>query len=146
MHRSPVPLKSKATTSRACVSPIIMNCSSIFKHHFANSGKILYEQAVYIAFTAIGNKSRVFCATKHRSWACMKTLNSLLVQNFDNQQNLKILNFYFVIISIFVVICWHFSKSTFSKKNFMNTIRVSNSLNPDQDQHFFGPDLDPNCL
>ena len=28
----------------------------------------------------------------------------------------------------------------------MNTIRVTNSLDPDQDQHFVGPDLDPNCL
>ena len=34
----------------------------------------------------------------------------------------------------------------FSKKSFRNTIRVSNSLDPDQDQHFVGPDLDPNCL
>ena len=24
--------------------------------------------------------------------------------------------------------------------------RVSNSLDPDQDQHFVGPDLGPNCL
>ena len=28
----------------------------------------------------------------------------------------------------------------------MNTIRVSNSLDPDQAQHFVGPDLVPNCL
>ena len=28
----------------------------------------------------------------------------------------------------------------------MNTIRVSNSLDPDQARHFVGPDLDPNCL
>ena len=28
----------------------------------------------------------------------------------------------------------------------MNTIRVSNGLDPDQDQHFVGPDLGPNCL
>ena len=26
------------------------------------------------------------------------------------------------------------------------TIRVSNSLDPDQAQHFVGPDLDPNCF
>ena len=29
---------------------------------------------------------------------------------------------------------------------FRNTIRVSNSLDPDQAQHFVGPDLGPNCL
>ena len=27
-----------------------------------------------------------------------------------------------------------------------HTIRVSNSLDPDQDRHFVGPDLSPNCL
>ena len=36
--------------------------------------------------------------------------------------------------------------STFSKIYFRNTIRVSNSLDPDQAQHFVGPDLGPNCL
>ena len=29
---------------------------------------------------------------------------------------------------------------------FFNTILVSNSLDPDQAQHFVGPDLGPNCL
>ena len=39
-----------------------------------------------------------------------------------------------------------FSKSTFSKNSFKNTIRMSNSLDPDQARHFVGPDLGPNCL
>ena len=34
----------------------------------------------------------------------------------------------------------------FSKNYFRNVIRVSNSLDPDQAQHFVGFDLDPNCL
>ena len=38
------------------------------------------------------------------------------------------------------------SKSTFSKKFFQNTIRVSNSSDPDQAQHFVGPDLGLNCV
>ena len=40
-----------------------------------------------------------------------------------------------------------FSKVTFQKKYFRNTIRVSNSLDPDQDRHVHVvcPDLDPNC-
>ena len=38
-----------------------------------------------------------------------------------------------------------FLKLTFSKKSFRNTIKVSNSLDPDQAQHFVGPDLGPNC-
>ena len=39
-----------------------------------------------------------------------------------------------------------FSKLTYSKKYFRNDIRVSNALDPDQDQHFVGPDLGPKCL
>ena len=38
------------------------------------------------------------------------------------------------------------SKLTFSKDYFLNTIRVSNGLNPDQDQSSMGPDLGPTCL
>ena len=40
----------------------------------------------------------------------------------------------------------YFSKLTFSKNYFRITIRVSNSLDPDQAQHVVGPDLGPNCL
>ena len=29
---------------------------------------------------------------------------------------------------------------------FQNTIRISNGLDTDQDQHSVGPDLGPNCL
>ena len=32
------------------------------------------------------------------------------------------------------------------KKKIRNTIRVSNSLDPDQAQHFVGPDFGLNCL
>ena len=38
------------------------------------------------------------------------------------------------------------SADFFSKKSLRNTIRVSNSLDPDQDRLYVGPDLDPNCL
>ena len=34
----------------------------------------------------------------------------------------------------------------FRKNSFRNTIRVSNSLNPDQARQNVGPDLGPNCL
>ena len=51
---------------------------------------------------------------------------------------------YWVILHDFLCV---FLKSTFFKKNsFRNTIRVSNSSDPDQARHFVGPDLDPNCL
>ena len=39
-----------------------------------------------------------------------------------------------------------FSKLTFSKNSLRNNIRVSNRLDPDQAQHFCGPDLGPSCL
>ena len=51
-----------------------------------------------------------------------------------------------VIFYTFAVVCWLFSKLTFSKNSFRNTISVSNSLDPDQARHSVGPDLDPNCL
>ena len=34
----------------------------------------------------------------------------------------------------------------FLKNSFGNTIRVSNSLDPDQARHCVGPDLAPTCL
>ena len=46
---------------------------------------------------------------------------------------------------VFVVCCFR-SKLFFSKNSFRITIRVANSLDPDQARHFVGPDLDPNCL
>ena len=39
-----------------------------------------------------------------------------------------------------------FFKSTFLKISFRNIIRVSNSLDPDQDRPFVSPDLGLNCL
>ena len=39
-----------------------------------------------------------------------------------------------------------FQNQLFLKNSFRNTIRVSNSLDPDQARHYVGPDLDPNCL
>ena len=39
-----------------------------------------------------------------------------------------------------------FSKSTFPKKYFRNTISVSNSFDPERTLHSVGPDLGPNCL
>ena len=39
-----------------------------------------------------------------------------------------------------------FIKINFLKNSLRNTVKVSNGLNPDQDQHFVGPDLGPICL
>ena len=46
-------------------------------------------------------------------------------------------------ISLFFVVCWLFSKLTFSKIYFWDTIRVSNSLDPDKVRRFVGHDLGP---
>ena len=45
---------------------------------------------------------------------------------------------------LLVVVCRFFSKLTFSKNSFRNTIRVSDSLDPDR--HSVGPDLGPDCM
>ena len=50
------------------------------------------------------------------------------------------------IFDAFVVVCWLFSKLTFSKNSFRNTFRVSNGLDPNQDRQSVGPNLGPNCL
>ena len=39
-----------------------------------------------------------------------------------------------------------FFKINFFKNPIKNTIRLSNSLDPDQGQHSVGPDLGPDCL
>ena len=41
---------------------------------------------------------------------------------------------------------YSFSKLTFYKNSVRDTVRVSNSLNPDQDQGKGGPNLGPSCL
>ena len=49
----------------------------------------------------------------------------------------------------FFVVCrffFFFLNHLFQKQSFMNTIKVSNSLDPDQARHFVGADLDSNCL
>ena len=51
-------------------------------------------------------------------------------------------NFYMLFCCLWIF----FFKSTFSKTSFRNTIRLSNSLDPDQARHYVGPDLGPNCL
>ena len=51
-------------------------------------------------------------------------------------------NFSFFILSHFITVPYF----TLWMLDFFSTIWVSNSLDPDQARHFFGPDLGPNCL
>ena len=55
---------------------------------------------------------------------------------------LCILDIFFILFCRLLI----FSKSTFSKSSFGNTLRVSNSLDPDQARRFVGPVPGPNCL
>ena len=50
------------------------------------------------------------------------------------------------IFHAFLSSAYFFSNSTVSENIFRNTIRVSNSLDPDEAEHFVGPDLVPNYL
>ena len=47
---------------------------------------------------------------------------------------------------IFLLSADFFSKLTFSKNSFRNTIRISNRLAPDLARPSVGPDLGPNCF
>ena len=47
---------------------------------------------------------------------------------------------------IFLLLSVDFFQDQLFENPFRNTIRVSNSLDPDQAQHFVRPDLGPNCL
>ena len=67
------------------------------------------------------------------------TLLAILSQEFNSLPT----GYFFM---FFLLSADFFSKSTFSKKTFRNTIRISNSLNPDQARNFVWPDLVSNCL
>ena len=58
--------------------------------------------------------------------------------------------YYIISYSLELFACWvilhALYECMFSKKNFRNTIRVCNSLDPDQAGCFVRPDLAPNCL
>ena len=54
----------------------------------------------------------------------------------------EIRNIAFIFPSHFIIVQYF----TLWMLDFFNTIRVSNSLDPDQAQHFVAPDLGKNCL
>ena len=84
------------------------------------------------------------------------TLDMWLRSNFDNIEliqgslNLVLLLLYSLhtgkFFANFFCRLLNFSKSTFLKNSFGNTIRVSNTLDPDQARHSVGPDLGTNYL
>ena len=70
----------------------------------------------------------------------------------DNTEIRKIFSGYsklfafWVILHAFLPSVDFFFKLTFSKKSFRNTVRESNSLDPNQARRFVEPDLGPDCL
>ena len=50
---------------------------------------------------------------------------------------------FFLSVIVFFFLFFFCSKLTLSKNSFRNTISISKSLDPDQAQHFVGPDLVP---
>ena len=66
--------------------------------------------------------------------------------SFTNSQGRGyLLVFISCMLGIFFLSSAVFFKINFFKYSFWNTIRVSNSLNPDQARHFVEPDLGLNC-
>ena len=76
-------------------------------------------------------------------WIFKTGLNSIMYEELWIIILFAIINY---LHHAFVVVCWLFFISFFSKKSFRNTILVSNRLDLDQNQHFVCPDLGPNCF
>ena len=57
-----------------------------------------------------------------------------------------------ILLACWVILLAFFRSADFFLQKFyqkyykLETIKVSNRLDPDQARHFVGPDLDPNCL
>ena len=74
---------------------------------------------------------------------CISPISSIKLYQIQHELTLCLLSKFHAFC---LLICLFFSKSTFSKNSFWNTIRVSNSLDPEMAQHFVEPDLGPNSL
>ena len=93
----------------------------------------------------------IFKISVHASGAQLKHYTSEpLCSYFDKLRKNNIHSLTLCMLGNFSCFCCRlltfFSKLTFSKNFFRNTIRVSNGLDPDQDRHSVGPDLSPNSL
>ena len=112
------------------------------RHAFRKLSYKPWRDAALCSFPHLGLHSLSECLMIHTPFQMLSTLH---IHNRKlNKLDLTLClqgNF-----ACFFVNTDFFSKSTFSKNSFRNTIRVSNSLDPDQAQHFVGPDLCPICL
>ena len=74
--------------------------------------------------------------------------NTVSMSNCSNLVSDPLVYIYacWVVFHVFVDVCRLFSKLILLKNSFRNTISVSNSLDPDQDQQNVGTDLSSNCF
>ena len=100
----------------------MLNCKIIFDFFFVK-GRCCFD---YVKLSPIF----VFCYT-NRTWGKRYYLTLIAC---------------WVIFLHFCCRLMIFFKIKFSKNSFRKTIRVSNSLDPNQDRHSVGPDLGANCL
>ena len=82
--------------------------------------------------------------SKSTRYGCESRLTSSVSLN----KNSDFFNFlpHCIILHAFLSSAEFFKINLFLKNYFRNTIRVSNSLDPDQARHIVGPGLGPNCL
>ena len=73
-------------------------------------------------------------------------LLNLTVQGFSLNLTVRGVSNKHCLLTFFIVACCIFSKLTIRNNSFTNTIRVPNSLDPDQAIHFVGPDLCPKLV
>ena len=72
----------------------------------------------------------------------------MYIERESHQTLVLLTKFYTCVLGnlAYFFVVWIFFQNYFIKNAFRNIIRVSNSLDPDQAQHFVGSDLGPNCL
>ena len=105
------------------------NCSTLISGRESTSAFGLTELQTHDPSSAV-----------HRSQIISLITKPIGYQSIDHSLHTGNLCLLFCRLLIF------FSRLMFSKNSFRNTIRVSNSLDPDQAQCAVRPDLDPNCL
>ena len=70
---------------------------------------------------------------------CESAIKAILADYYSNSAFWAFLQAFLSSVDIF-------QNLFFSKTSFRNTVRVSNSFDPDQARHIVGPDLYPKCL
>ena len=81
-------------------------------------------------------------ATNISQWLKVQKLHFCEKGYFDQLLDCSIL----LLLFFLTLLLCHITSNSLNAVYFLNTIRVSNSMDPDQARHFVRPDLGPNCL